>query len=347
MPDHKLFRIAALLVGFFVLSSCRAYVPWVRVPDTESFFYIVYVATTRTIWLATPADTTVYRLKRPDNDVNFGKAERIPIPNNSYFTSMCASDSVWISSFIMSDPPPLSFKPITPAPSPTVSKSGASDPSAIYAYTNNAWLSQAVLDTTKNVTCKSLKDGSVVFWGLDIFTRFNSTNSQAQDVNINADWLIIDVADDPRGNLWVSTAMGEIYKQRQGGWVLVDTLGVNSHPELFVDNSGNLWVASDNTYIYKYPTSSSTPIREKVLESSSLGFSQKFFQDNSGAIWLIANNKLMVQKEGQFQEIDLPPYSSSLRFGFFDSETNALFVLTENGVFALDLDKYYAQNQKE
>lgn len=318
-----------MFISFIALSSCHARFPWVQVSDVP-FDKVRYDHITDTIWLADWQEKAVYRLARPNNDRDFGNAERIATMNDSWITDICASNGVWVSSFVFSMPSKPIFNPEPPIPN-TISR---------YTDETESW--QTVGVTDQIAPCKPLKDGGVVFWSQNELMRFNTTNTQPQ--YIKTDWEISYVTDDLDGNLWVSTATGEIYRQTQNAWVLVDKLSSDSYPKLFVDNSGNLWVAGGNRYIYKFSTSNSAFSQEKILESS-LGMWQDFFQDNGGTIWLATSDRLLAQKDGQFQEVGLPPDSKLLQFGFFDNETNTLFVSTEKGVFALNLDKYYAVGQ--
>jgi hypothetical protein len=238
---------------------------------------------------------------------------------------MCASSGVWVSSFIHDF-----SQPAFEAGPPVLL--------TIYRYASNTKSWQLLSVTTGVSTCKPLKDGGVVFWGQNEIIRFDSTHIQPQYVSTNADWWILHVADDLEGNLWMSTVNGEIYRQTQSTWILVDTFAPRSHPNLFIDNDGNLWVGVEDKYIYKYSAVNSAPFKEKMFESS-LGMGQDFFQDNSGAIWVVTSDRLLAQKEGQFQDVVLPPQTTYINFGFYDSEMNTLFVSTVKGIFALDLDK--------
>lgn len=327
MPTLKFSRFIVLVFLICVtMSSCFARNPWIQASDIP-FNDVRYDSDTHTIWLADFNGRAIYQLDRPSNDLDFKNAKKIALPSDSYVSEICISNGVWISNTII-------LKPLPPKP---LFNPQTSVLNSISKYTDNAsWI------TVKNIDgpaeCKPLKNQDVIFWRQNEVIRFNAENTELQYVDVNKDWKVIDIADEPNGNLWLSTRNGEIYRQTLDKWVLVDKFSPNSNPRLFIDKSGNLWVASNNKYIYKYSAVNSIFLRKKEIESS-LGGWQDFFQDNSGAMWVVTSDKLLRQKGIEFQEIAPPPYSSVLNFGFFDSETNALFVSTEEGVFALDINK--------
>ncbi len=314
-----------MFVILIALPSCIARSPWVQVSDVP-FDKVKYDSGAHAIWLVDSSDNTVYRLPYPNhNDLDFRSAEKIAPPNKTWVYDVCTSNDVWVSGFLFSTSPNLTFSPATIVPL-TVSK---------YSDSTKSW--QTVWEASNIAPCKSLKNGDIVFWSQNEIVRFNSTDASPQ--YINTDWDVSYITDDLGGDLWVVNVNGEIYRQFQDTWVFVEKFSPASHLKLFVDDKGNLWVASDDKFVYKYSASDSAFSREMVFESS-LGWRQDFFQDNSGSMWLVTSDSLLVQRDGQFQEVGLPPRSEILHFGIFDIALNTLFVSTEGGVFALDLDKY-------
>jgi hypothetical protein len=326
----KLVRIiesGLMLIGFIILSSCRAQVLWTQLSNIP-FETVKYDGATHTMWVADLQNKAVYKLAAINNELDFENAERIESPSDTVITDVCVSNGAWILSFSFSTPYFSSSPPTLPSPPKT---------NTISKYTDNTKSWQTFGSFTQAANCKSLQNGDVVFWSRNEIMRFNSADIQPQ--YISTKWDISYITDDMEGNLLVSTVNGEIYKQTLRDWALVDTLPPHSYPRLFVDSNGNLWVTSGDTHIYRYSNFNSKLSKEELL-ASSLGWRRDFFQDKSGRLWLVTSKSLMILEEGIFKEVTLPPRTVVLYFGSFDVKTNTLYISTEDGVFSLDLNKY-------
>lgn len=294
----KSFLFIFILICFVVISYNKS-TPWIKV-YSKTIHIVTYDDTTNTIWLVDDLERTLYKLDYPlISNSNFGSAEKIEIPNDTVINSVCASNNVWMSSFILSIPPSpvLYYKSTVPN---TISR---------YKDKESSW--HSVKETEWGAQCKTLKDKSVVFWTQNEIIRYNDKGMQVQHFITN--WNIMDVVDDWKNNLWVSTAIGEIYRQNdsQNDWILVDTLAPDSYPRLFIDASGNLWATSGSfikdsnkfIYQYSYDSLSSAPSSKKMFEGASVDRWRNIFQDKNGRIWAVATNKLLIKRSGQFQEV--------------------------------------------
>jgi hypothetical protein len=323
MPNRKtqkIVTILAVLMTFSFLVSCSANTSWVKISN-GAFDKIEYDRNSQSIWMINSVENIVYKLVRPVDDINFGPPEKIDTPDGYFMSDACASGGLWTSSFYFSSTNPLG------EPEPLLAKK-------IFRYMDDEKSWQTVGETPNIATCKSLMNGDVLFVSRNEIVRFLPSDSQSQ--LLETTWAIYDYVDDLDGNVWITTTEGQIYKLVSGSWQYIDDLPADTGVKLFVDNRGNLWTVSQNKYVHKYDYSDPS-VPHKVFESS-LGWRQDFFQDENGTIWLVTSDRLFKNVNGQFEEVGIPPRSDILHFGFYDNETNALFVSTENGVFFLDLD---------
>lgn len=318
MNIYKISKNTVLMViSLVIISACGVRVPWVQVSDIW-FESVEYDKDTHAIWLIDTFDHNLYKLERFDDLRDFRKIEKITLPKDWRVSYVCTSNETWIIGYVKPQ------HPLTPTPLMIARYDGDSKTwQMIVANSNFGW-------------CKVLANGDVVFRGQGEILRLNPKTRQFQRIKTISD--VADIIDDLDGNLWVSTTKGKIYKQKQSDWTLVDELKASSStPRLFFDSNGNLWVLCDGKYVYKYSIPSFT--RETIFEASFNVNIDSFFQDNDGMTWLAANSGLWRQMEGQFQEVDIPSNAKSIRFHFYDSEANVLFISTTKGLFALDLDE--------
>ena len=270
----------------------------------DSLDFVRYDSQSNSLWMSEFVGSEILNLELDSG----GSVRIVDIPRDRVVTSICTATDIWIGLL-----------------------DTATEEFSIYRYDRQTakWKDYHNFETAK---CKTLSNGSVVFWSRN---KLLPLASDAIGAIISTPYAAGDVSRDNSGAYWLTTDSGEIFQyDNSEGWISkFDALG-NSY--LFFDTSNYLWVVNYDE-VRRYNISNENYEFETLIKTD-LGIKQSVFEDRNGTIWVIGTTTIISWNGGVMKEMVLPAGVTLVRFGDYDPSTNNLFLSTDNGIYSLQLD---------
>ncbi|AMP00199.1 histidine kinase-, DNA gyrase B-, and HSP90-like ATPase family protein [Collimonas arenae] len=103
------------------------------------------------------------------------------------------------------------------------------------------------------------------------------------------------MVEDAQGNIWAGSLSGLLVRRERGAKAYVKIAGLSSINNLFFDQSGQLWIATNvGIYIVRQPESNPAPIKVAGMEFSLENINAyQGCQDQAGVLWFVTDKGLL------------------------------------------------------
>jgi hypothetical protein len=298
------------LMALLLLSSCQlALSAWVPLYTNEDYDLVQYEPISNTIWASNNFSDDIISIDLNHDASAQYPVEKIALPGNLSLGKLCVSSDVWVVA---------DFKLVR------------------YLPLRGSWSQEPIINLDQISDCQVGYEKNVLFFGKKdkkAFVAIYDNIAQIHYIELLPETT--DVQQDYWGETWLITSDNGLYKLDENfNWV---RWGDISGERIFFAEPNMLWVAKNNS-LYLLPLDDSDDL--ELLPDFEYDLTVSVYQGADSRIWLVTQSGIWEYTSEGLNKVAQPSTIKHINIVHgFDPDSNTLFVSTEDGIYAVSLEK--------